>query len=347
MKTNHVLFLPVILIFLSGCSAGAPPAGHISVAAPAAISESSGRGTCVHLCVAAEFPIPTSGSNAADITAGPDGNLWFTETNASKVASMTTTGEFTEYGVPYLPRGPITTAADGRIWFTAYRGIYAITTAGALTSYTGGLVNGGIGGLPGKDVWLTTSGIKIICSPPRCHDQSYTSIVRMTTGGVQSLLAQYGGVETPGQVASEAGGGVWYTLTGRHLIGFVTAGGVKTDFALPAGSNADGGIAAATDGNAWFTEGSANKIGRISQLGVLTEYPIPTSSSSPVAIIKTNRVVWFTEFAANKIARISMLGIITEYALAPGSGPVGIALGPDGNLWIVEQGSNKIAKFIP
>jgi len=36
-----------------------------------------------------EFPIPTRGT-PFDITAGPDGNVWFTEENVSKIGRIST-----------------------------------------------------------------------------------------------------------------------------------------------------------------------------------------------------------------------------------------------------------------
>jgi virginiamycin B lyase len=35
------------------------------------------------------FPIPTANGGADDITAGPDSNLWFTEYNANKIGRLT------------------------------------------------------------------------------------------------------------------------------------------------------------------------------------------------------------------------------------------------------------------
>jgi streptogramin lyase len=35
-----------------------------------------------------EFPIPTAGSGAWDITLGPDGNLWFLEKNVQQIARV-------------------------------------------------------------------------------------------------------------------------------------------------------------------------------------------------------------------------------------------------------------------
>ena len=42
-----------------------------------------------------EFPVPTAGGGALDITAGPDGNLWFTEGTGNKIGRITTAGTIT------------------------------------------------------------------------------------------------------------------------------------------------------------------------------------------------------------------------------------------------------------
>ena len=69
-----------------------------------------------------EFPIPTphSSPDGSEITAGPDGNLWFAENAANKIGRMTTSGDFTEFAVPTASSGPsaITAGPDGNIWFT-------------------------------------------------------------------------------------------------------------------------------------------------------------------------------------------------------------------------------------
>ena len=49
----------------------------------------------------AEFPLPTAGIVPAGITAGPDGNLWFTAStavgNISKLGRITPAGQITEF----------------------------------------------------------------------------------------------------------------------------------------------------------------------------------------------------------------------------------------------------------
>ena len=48
-----------------------------------------------------EFPIPTNAGRPHGITAGPDGNLWFTEWAANKIGTINpTTHAITEFAIP-------------------------------------------------------------------------------------------------------------------------------------------------------------------------------------------------------------------------------------------------------
>ena len=56
----------------------------------------------------------------AEIAPGPDGNMWFTETNAGRIGRITTSGQVLEFRIPTANAGPLGIASgpDGRIWFT-------------------------------------------------------------------------------------------------------------------------------------------------------------------------------------------------------------------------------------
>jgi streptogramin lyase len=53
-----------------------------------------------------------------EITAGPDGNLWFTENG--KIGKITTGGTITEYGGSLSHPHGITAGPDGNLWFTEF-----------------------------------------------------------------------------------------------------------------------------------------------------------------------------------------------------------------------------------
>jgi virginiamycin B lyase len=118
-----------------------------------------------------EYPIP-SGRASNFITAGPDGNLWFTENYANYVAKITTSGTVTEYAVPTLFAGPWMIAAgkDGALWFTESGGtgqIGRVTTTGTVTEYPISNLTGNPALLAGSDgnLWAASaSGAMLVLS---------------------------------------------------------------------------------------------------------------------------------------------------------------------------------------
>jgi virginiamycin B lyase len=69
--------------------------------------------------VATEFNIP-SGNQALGITAGPDGNLWFTDIFSNKIGRSTPAGSISEFTIPTPNSFPwdITTGPDSKLWLT-------------------------------------------------------------------------------------------------------------------------------------------------------------------------------------------------------------------------------------
>jgi hypothetical protein len=75
-----------------------------------------------------EFRIPSTssdkfasnGSWPRVIAAGPDGNLWFAEMAANKIARITAKGEITEFAIPTADSKPycVATGPDQAVWFT-------------------------------------------------------------------------------------------------------------------------------------------------------------------------------------------------------------------------------------
>src|SRR5262249_56845798 len=66
--------------------------------------------------------VPTAGSDPRKITAGPDGNMWFTESNINvdQIGRIDAAGNITEFVVPNRSSQPsdIVSGPDGALWFT-------------------------------------------------------------------------------------------------------------------------------------------------------------------------------------------------------------------------------------
>jgi streptogramin lyase len=114
-----------------------------------------------------EFSIPTSGSYPGNITAGPDGNLWFTENGNHKIGRISPTGAFTEFSIPTSQGSPvdITAGPDGNLWFTESSNVSSnrigrISPTGAFTEFpipTSGSEPSAITAGPDGNLWFTES----------------------------------------------------------------------------------------------------------------------------------------------------------------------------------------------
>ncbi len=72
------------------------------------------------------------------MTLGADGNVWFTEPAASKIARITPDGAITEFSIPLIgvPLG-IATGSDKNLWVTMVKAhlIYRVTPTGTFTAF--------------------------------------------------------------------------------------------------------------------------------------------------------------------------------------------------------------------
>ena len=99
-------------------SEGAPRASRRAAAARG-FERSEPR--CLLAVTINEFPVPTPGAAPNAITAGPDGNLWFTDGGANQIAMINpTTHAVTGFPIPTPNSYPsaITVGPDGNLWFT-------------------------------------------------------------------------------------------------------------------------------------------------------------------------------------------------------------------------------------
>jgi streptogramin lyase len=66
------------------------------------------------------FDVGTTNGSPESISAGPDGNLWFTEPDANQIGRITPAGQITLFTVPTPGSQPtgITAGPNGNIWFT-------------------------------------------------------------------------------------------------------------------------------------------------------------------------------------------------------------------------------------
>jgi streptogramin lyase len=120
---------------------GLAVAGIAAAAAVAPVGRLVGTAQAATAPSIAEYPLPDSsnGPYPDGITAGPDGNVWFTEQGGDKIGRITPGGVISEFQVPTPFASPtaITAGADGNLWFTIREAdeIGRITPSGTVTYF--------------------------------------------------------------------------------------------------------------------------------------------------------------------------------------------------------------------
>jgi streptogramin lyase len=336
-----------------GCGFGGP-ARAVLVAVMALLALSSGApaamadplGQITEFSAGLNPGSSPGGFYQGSITAGPDGNLWFTDQGTTPaIGRITVSGQITEFSSGLNPgTSPVGIAAgpDGDVWFTDRRSTPAIgriTPSGQITEYSyGDGLNAGSGPSrialgPDGNMWFTDQG-------------STPAIGRITPSGQITEYSYGHGLNAgadPVGIAAGPDGNLWFTDRGVNAIGRITPSGQITEFLSPQGPSLDPqAITTGPDGNLWFTDRRyPYAIGRITRSGQITEFTHPQNPDfDPNGIAAgPDDNVWFTDNGDSRaIGQITPSGQITEFStgLNPHAFPAGITAGPDGGLWFTD-----------
>ena len=305
-----VALLAVLLVGLVPAAATADPVGAIT-----------------------EHPLPTAESAPQGIAVGPDGNLWFTETQGNRIGRITPGGAITEFALPNDGSSPegITAGPDGNLWFTEGPGnrIGRITTAGTITEFPLPHATSNPAGIavgPDGNVWFTEFG--------------GNRVGKITTSGV---IAEFG-LPTPGSapvaIVTGPDGNLWFTeFLGNRLARMAPDGSGLTEITMPNADSRPNYIVVGPDSKIWFTEQTGDRVARIAtDMTGLTEFPLPAGALPDGITFGCDGNVWVAEAFGDAIGRLAPDGAsFTEFALPNAkSGPIEIVPGPDQNLWFTE-----------
>lgn len=282
-----------------------------------------------------EFPVLTINSTPFDITAGSDGNLWFTQSLYPAIGRMTPQGVVTEFPVSGLTTG-IAAGPDGALWFTEYtaRKIGRITTAGVLTEYSVADTNAYL-----RDITAGPDGALWFI------EDFANKIGRIATDGTITEFSIPTTNARPWSITAGPDGALWFTEFGSNQIGRVTVTGQFTEYPLPPFSGLQS-IAAGPDSALWFPRSPASKMGRMTTNGTFTEFPIPTGGDALGGMtLGPDNALWFADYTAGMIWRFETNGAARGLTIpTANSRPEGITVGPDDNIWFVESRANDLGQ---
>jgi streptogramin lyase len=313
-----------------------------AVAACAALAGATPLGTIT------QFPAP--GTNIAQVRAGPDGNLWFTD-RAGAIGQITTDGVITRFTAGLNPGSQpfsIALGPDGNMWFTDGGTTAAIgnidPSTHAISEYSTGLNAGsipaGIALGPDGNLWFTDRGTT-----------GAVGVIDPTTHAISEFSSGLGAASKPQQgITAGPDGNLWFTVqptTAKAIATIDPTTHVITQYSagLNTGSLPGAAIAVGTDGNLWFNDnGTTQAIGTIDPTShPITELATGAGTALGRLAVGPDGNIWFADKGA--VPAIATLDpathAITRYTsgFAAGSGPSGINTGADGNLWFTDQGT--------
>ncbi|HKV84905.1 MAG TPA: hypothetical protein VJN88_10130, partial [Ktedonobacterales bacterium] len=182
------------------------------------------------------------------LTAGADGNMWFSEQYTNKIGRISPSGSVTEFNDPSANGFPtsITAGPDGNLWFSDKDGIGKMTPSGGTTLYPFSTRALCLSGGPGGKVWFTDSN---------------GNVDSITSGGQITTVAT--GV-AGGCITTDSDGNLWFVGNGIERI---SSSGAAKSYPISGTTDMLQYLTAAPDGNIWFTtesqDGSTGSIGYV------------------------------------------------------------------------------------
>jgi streptogramin lyase len=283
-----------------------------------------------------EFALP-AGVQPDSLTSGPDGNIWFVQTQTAKVARMTPAGMVTELAVldPLVDRPrQIISGPDGNLWITlpSTSKVARLNPSGTITAFDlRGSSPQAIAVGPDGNLWVT--------------QMNASGLGRITPGGVYQpvMINDFRAFYLDLVLGTDAN--LW--ALGSAGIARVMPSGLEMRFALPFPGPPQA-IAPGPDNALWFTVPGRRSIGRISHAGVVTELMIPDNGEpfDIVAAPAPDGVLWFSDPPNNALSRLTTNGTVTRFPVpTPGSRPTHLTIGPDRAVWFVESATGKIGRL--
>jgi virginiamycin B lyase len=276
-----------------------------------------------------EYSIPTAASAPLAITVDRNGMVWFTESNASKLARFDpSTHSFIEYHVPGVgDMWGIALDHNGYVWFTQYSARGNVNPGGAV-------VSGGTGRLGRLD-----------------PTQSNCTFIDVPTEG-----------SFPMRLVADSQDRIWFTeLLGNKIGVYDQSKKQLTEYSVPTNASGPADLAFDKNGVLWFTETYARQLGKFfSQNQTFLEYPLGNGDSSQIVSSPVGLAfddmgnVWVADHGGSWIVEFNPVtqGIVKFPTHSPPEDVYPISLVNDlvadskGRIWFVEHGGNSIGCLI-
>lgn len=279
------------------------------------------------------------------ITAGPDGNVWFTDHVRGKLGRVTPDGVVTAFMLPEAGVGPaaITSGADGNLWFAVEASDRSVgspyipsaigraTPAGSVTVFPLGMdrinyISDIAAGADGH-IWFLGGSV----------------LFRMNTDGMVVDAFEVSGY-VPDKLAAGSDGNMWFSARDGSAawIGRATPSGSMAMFKIGPETLEIADLSPGPDGNVWFA-GSSDWNGRFGYVrpdGVVAHFGgEDTIEVRPFSLTPgPDGNLWFSDvYGYSRFGRITTAGVVSMFR-SSNLNPLFITAGPDGKLWFTANG---------
>ena len=298
-------------------------------------------------CLLTITEFPAAGADQAIVT-GPDGNLWFTESDADKIGMINpTTDAVSTFAVPTASAYPYSVAAgpDGNLWFTE-------SDANMI-----GMINPSTDAISEYAIPTANSSPQVIVAGPDGNlwfaeaQANQIGMINPTTHVITEFPIPTSGARPVG-ITVGSDGNLWFAEshpgedgqigsinpTTHAITEYPVAVGYSNPYLV--------WITEGPDGNLWYTDGLNGTPGiGMFDLSTLTDgeqFLLASGDGSTWIASGPDGNVWFAQ--NGDLGTINpTTGALTEYAVPyNNASPEGVTAGPDGNIWFTDPGTNAV-----
>jgi virginiamycin B lyase len=288
-----------------------------------------------------QFAPHTIGALDSAMALGPDGNVWFIDEDADRLARISANGSVKEFSFESVAGGSgvsMTVGADKDFYIgDESSSIIRLTVKGTVKAFP----------IPSGDA--TSFDGMALGSDGNVWFAEFNHIAKITPSGKITEFAYPPGYSTNqyGGVTTGSDGDVWFAESSNNAIGrVVPSTGKITMFPIPVSSCTPAAVALGNDKNVWFVCLSSEPLlGNITPKGKVATFAIGGAFSSneteQFCARGPDGEPWCASGNDGTVFRINTTShTVTTFTPPLGSGarPDAVAAGSDGNLWVAVGG---------
>ncbi len=275
--------------------------------------------------VTGTFPVKSLDGSNSKIVAGPDGNIWLTQTGAgSNVTRITPSGAVTEFELGLLNVSGIAPGPEGRLWVTATNEVASFLPADPKNSLQ-------------KTTIISIAGVSPIVAGP--DGQMWVATQETVLHFTPSNPAGKQEIPVPGLQPKDidVAGSLLVVADGnaeKKRIATFTTAGVENDY--PTGNAAQGVAGGGPGGQFAFSAPDAKEAGLVTPPG---PPKATTVEGDPFGVaFASDGAYWYARSAKDDVARLTTNGEVSFVGGFPAKFfPRQITAGPDNTLWVTME----------